>query len=64
MTSHQPANPMTTLIIAQLTLRETQRRRILWTALLLGLGFLAIFALGFHYIYLEISGDIHQDPAE
>lgn len=49
---------MATLIIAQLTLREAQRRRILWVALLLGLGFLGIFAVGFHYIYLDITANI------
>lgn len=54
---------MATLIIAELTLRETQRRRILWVALLLGLGFLAIFALGFHYIYVDVAEHI-RDPAE
>ena len=54
---------MATLIIAELTLRETQRRRILWVALLLGLGFLAIFALGFHYIYVDVTQHI-RDPAE
>ena len=42
-------------IITQLTIRETQRRRILWVGLLMGLGFLLLFGLGFHYIYLDIS---------
>lgn len=46
---------MTTLLIAQLTIRETQRRRILWIALVLGMLFLFIFALGFHYIYLDLE---------
>lgn len=54
---------MTTLIIAQLTIRETQRRRILWMTLLLGLGFLAVFGLGFHYIYLDLSKHV-TDSAE
>jgi Cu-processing system permease protein len=45
---------MTTFTLAQLTIRETQRRRILWLALLMGAGFLALFGLGFHYIYVEI----------
>lgn len=45
---------MTTFTIAQLTIRETQRRRILWLALIMGLGFLALFGVGFHYIYAEI----------
>jgi ABC-type transport system involved in multi-copper enzyme maturation permease subunit len=46
---------MNTLIIAQLTIRETQRRRILWLTLLMAVGFLAVFGLGFHYIYLDVT---------
>lgn len=56
---------MTTLIIAQLTIRETQRRRMLWVALLLGIGFLALFATAFHYVYLDIeSSGMQADQAE
>lgn len=43
------------LTIAQLTIRETQRRRILWVALLMGIAFLTVFGLGFHYIFAEIE---------
>ncbi|MCA9975424.1 MAG: ABC transporter permease subunit [Anaerolineales bacterium] len=46
---------MTTLTIAYLTIRETQRRRILWIALALGLLFLFVFCLGFHYVYLDFE---------
>jgi ABC-type transport system involved in multi-copper enzyme maturation permease subunit len=46
---------MTTLLFAQLTIRETQRRKILWVGLLMGLGFLAVFGIGFHYIYAEME---------
>lgn len=46
---------MSLLTIAQLTIRETQRRRILWVALALGAAFVGIFALGFHYIYREFE---------
>ncbi|MBX3061176.1 MAG: ABC transporter permease [Anaerolineae bacterium] len=46
---------MTTLLFVELTLRETQRRRILWVALLLAFGFLAVFALGFHAIVTEME---------
>jgi Cu-processing system permease protein len=35
--------------IAVITFREAARRKILWTALIAGLGFLGIFALGLHY---------------
>lgn len=45
----------TVLTIAQLTIRETQRRRILWVALLMGVAFLAVFGLGFHYIFSELE---------
>ena len=46
---------MTTLNIAYLTFRETQRRRILWVALAMGIGFLIVFALGFHFVYKDVS---------
>lgn len=45
----------TILNLAALTIRETQRRRILWVALLMGILFLAIFGLGFHYILQDIE---------
>ena len=44
---------MTTLIIAQLTIQETQRRRILWIAGLMAIVFLLIFGIGTHYIFIE-----------
>ena len=46
---------MTTLIIAQLTIQETQRKRILWLALILGGLFLLLFGIGFHYIYSDME---------
>ncbi len=46
---------MTTLLFAELTIREAQRRKILWVGLLMGLGFLAVFAVGFHYIFAEME---------
>src|ERR1700676_1195183 len=36
-------------IIAGMTFREAARKKILWTALLAGLGFLAVFGIGLHY---------------
>ncbi len=45
---------MTTLIIAQLTIQETQRRRILWLGLLMAVGFLAVFGIGLHFIVAEL----------
>jgi hypothetical protein len=38
------------LVIAKLTFREASRRWVLWVALLLGLLFLAVYAIGFHEI--------------
>lgn len=46
---------MTTFIIAQLTIQEAQRRRILWLGLLLGLGYLGVFTLGLNAIAREIE---------
>ena len=45
----------TVLTITRLTIRETQRRRILWVALLMGVAFLAVYGLGFHYIFVEVE---------
>lgn len=49
----------TALIIAALTFKETQRRRILWIGLLMGGAFLLLFGLGFHFIYLEFANEIN-----
>jgi ABC-type transport system involved in multi-copper enzyme maturation permease subunit len=38
-------------ILARMTFREAIRRRIVLTGLLLGLAFLVIFSVGFHFIY-------------
>ncbi|WP_420628534.1 ABC transporter permease [Candidatus Leptofilum sp.] len=44
----------TVLIFAELTIRESQRRKVLWLALLLAISFLTIFGLGLHFIYREV----------
>ena len=49
-----------TLIIARLTFREASRRWILWMALLLGLLFLLIYALGFN----EIQKDFQRNAGQ
>jgi Cu-processing system permease protein len=49
---------MTTFIIARLTFHEAARRKILLAALLLGLVFLAIYGIGFHYI----TGEMRTSP--
>jgi ABC-type transport system involved in multi-copper enzyme maturation permease subunit len=46
---------MSLFIFSELTLREAQRRRILIVALIMGLAFLLLFALGFHYVYLQME---------
>jgi ABC-type transport system involved in multi-copper enzyme maturation permease subunit len=46
---------MSVLVIARLTFKEASRRRILLAALLLGLLFLVIYGLGFHYIMRDIE---------
>ncbi|HEX9013419.1 MAG TPA: hypothetical protein VF813_07880, partial [Anaerolineaceae bacterium] len=45
-----------TLIIARMTFREALRRKIVITALVLGVCFLVIYSVGFHMIV----GDIHR----
>lgn len=52
----------TILNIARLTIRETQRRRILWVALLMGIAFLFLFGLGFHYIFLDLERGMAMRP--
>ncbi len=49
---------MSTLTIARLSFREASRRRILLAALLLGLLFLAVYGLGFHFIMVEVEKEI------
>lgn len=48
---------MSLLIFSELTIREAQRRHILLVALLMGLVYLALFGVGFHYIYLQMQRD-------
>lgn len=49
---------MSTFTIALLTFREASRRKILLAALLLGLLFLIVFGLGFHYITVEMEQNL------
>lgn len=46
---------MRTLIIARLTFKEAARRKILLAALLLGLVFLGVFGIGFHFIIRDLE---------
>lgn len=47
----------TIFTIAQLTFREAIRRRIVLAALLLGIAFLVIYSLGFHFIKLDMMNE-------
>ena len=42
-------------VIAKLTVREAQRRSLLWIALGLGILFIALYAIGFHHIHHHVS---------
>jgi ABC-type transport system involved in multi-copper enzyme maturation permease subunit len=53
---------MSTFVIARLTFFEASRRRILLAALALGLAFLIVFGLGFHFINREMEANM--GPAE
>ena len=48
---------MSLFIFTELTIREAQRRRILIVALIMGLAFLVLFAVAFHYVYLQMEKD-------
>ena len=50
------------LTIAHLTLAEARRRRILAAALILGSAFVAVFAIGLHFIARDIRA--HGNPAQ
>jgi ABC-type transport system involved in multi-copper enzyme maturation permease subunit len=52
---------MSVLTLARLTIRETQRRRILWIGALMGIAFLLIFGLGFHFIYQDVTENMSGD---
>jgi len=45
-------------VLANLTFREAMRRRILLAGLLLGICFLIIFSIGFHYIIEEVTREL------
>lgn len=46
----------TTLVVAQFTLREAARRRILVASLICGFAFVTLFAIGFHFIERDMKG--------
>lgn len=52
------------LVIAHLTLHEALRRRILVAALICGVGFLVLFALGMHLALREAQSEGNTSPLE
>jgi ABC-type transport system involved in multi-copper enzyme maturation permease subunit len=55
---------MTTFTIAKLTFREAARRKILIAAFLLGLAFLIVYGIGFHFVNQELGNTVGRDPLE
>ncbi|MBN1219032.1 MAG: ABC transporter permease subunit [Anaerolineae bacterium] len=45
---------MNILTMTNLTFREAWRKKIFWLALVLGIAFLILFGIGFHFIFQEI----------
>ena len=57
-----------TLVLANMTFREAIRRRIVLTGLLLGICFLVIYSIGFHFIENQVhaserAAELASDPA-
>ena len=50
-----PSALQSTLLIARVTFREAARRRILWIAMLAGIGFLAFFWTALHFVVKHSS---------
>ncbi|HEY48269.1 MAG: hypothetical protein AMJ88_10685 [Anaerolineae bacterium SM23_ 63] len=48
------------LVITKLTIREASRRKILWAALILGVLFLTIYGLGFHFARVDLEKSMQQ----
>jgi ABC-type transport system involved in multi-copper enzyme maturation permease subunit len=44
-------------VIASITFREAARKKILWTALIVGLGFLIVFGAGLHYQLMDLRAN-------
>ncbi len=49
---------MPIFVIARLTIREAQRRRLLRVALFMGIAFLTLFGIAFHFIRLDIERQV------
>jgi Cu-processing system permease protein len=55
---------MRAAIIIKLTIREAQRRKLLWAAVGLGVVFVALFGVGFHFVFQEIERQTQLYGAE
>ena len=44
-----------TLLIAELTLREAWRRKIAWVAIVLGVALVALYGIGFYFIFRDMG---------
>ncbi len=53
-----------TLILARMTFREAIRRRIVLTGMLLGVSFLVIYSIGFHFIMQQVHTVASNMPPE
>lgn len=51
------------IVIARLTFREAQRRRLLWLGLGLGLAFVALFCTGFYFVHQDVMTEEAADIA-
>ena len=49
---------MNILAIARFTFQEARRRRLLWLGMGLGLAFLALFGLGFYFVFDDIRRSV------
>ncbi len=49
-------------VIARLTLREAQRRKMLWLGLGLGLAFVALFATGYYFAFADFQRQVARSP--
>jgi ABC-type transport system involved in multi-copper enzyme maturation permease subunit len=49
------AAPVQALNVARMTFLEARMRKMLWAVLVLGVAYLAVFTVGFYFMYREIS---------
>lgn len=52
---------MNTITIARFTFQEARRRRLLWLGIGLGVAFLALFGVGFYFVFDDIRRSVIMD---